>query len=106
MTKYLFFRVVLFQNHFGSGAGWIRNNFFRIRYRIRILLKVSKQTASGSGATTLAFFNGLLSKVLLSKEINLVNSVLISIADVNIYGPMDIEVFLRFPEDIFVPSTF
>jgi hypothetical protein len=40
---------VLFQIHFGYGAAWNRNDFFRIR----ILLKVLAPTRSGSGSTTL-----------------------------------------------------
>jgi hypothetical protein len=38
-----------FQIHFGSGAARIRNDVFRIR----ILLKLSYQTGSGSGSTAL-----------------------------------------------------
>jgi hypothetical protein len=38
---YQFFRIVLLQIHFGSGAARIRNEFFRIRIQISILLKVS-----------------------------------------------------------------
>ena len=41
---YQYFRVVLLQIHLGSGAA--RNDFFRIR--IRIMLKVSDLTRSGS----------------------------------------------------------
>jgi len=45
---YQYFRVVLLQIHLGSGAARIRirNDFFRIR--IRIMLKVSALTRSGS----------------------------------------------------------
>jgi hypothetical protein len=42
-------KKVLLQIHFGHGAARIRNNFFLIS--IRILLKVSDPT--GSGSTTL-----------------------------------------------------
>ncbi len=40
-------RVILLQFHFISEAARIQNDFFRIRIRIRILLKVSDRTGSG-----------------------------------------------------------
>ncbi len=49
---YQFFRVVILQIHFRSGAAEIRNDFF-FRIRIRILLQVSDLTGFGSGSTTL-----------------------------------------------------
>jgi hypothetical protein len=45
---YQFFRVALLQIHFGSGAFRIRNNFFR--FQIKILVKISDPTGSGSTA--------------------------------------------------------
>jgi hypothetical protein len=63
MTRYWLFRAIffikrnyLFQIHFRSGSARNRSDFFRIRIRIRIMLKVSDPIGSWSvsGSTTLS----------------------------------------------------
>ncbi len=67
--------------------------------------EVGSESVSTRFGSTTAIFNGSLCKVLLSKNINLVNSVFIAVADSNIFGP--VVYCLKFlcdspKEDIFV----
>jgi hypothetical protein len=55
MKFYQFLRIVLLQIHFGSGGAQIRNDFFRIRVRILILLKVLVPT----GSTAMRYLAGV-----------------------------------------------